>query len=96
MMNKKGQVFWEILLAFGIIIVVSFFAAGFTKLFFGDLNGFFLFLGYLFLLCGIVFSFIPDLNVTYKGVVVGGAAAVVFFFLSWLIPKISNIIPPFP
>ena len=38
-MNKKGQVFWEILLAFGIIIIVSFFAAGFTKIFFSDLNG---------------------------------------------------------
>ena len=95
-MNKKGQVFWEILLAFGIIVIVSFFAAGFTKVIFSDLNGFFLFLGYLFLLCGIVFSFMPDLNVTYKGVVVGGAAAGVFFLLSWVIPKISVIVPPLP
>lgn len=73
-----------------------FFAAGFTKLFFSDLNGFFLFLGYLFLLCGIVFSFMPDLNVSYKGVIVGGGAAVVFFLLSWLIPKMSSLVPPLP
>ena len=90
-MNKKGQVFWEFLIAIFIIVVISLLFTGITKLFFENLNGYLLFLGWIFLLCGIVFSFVPDVNVGYKGIVIGGGAAAIFFFLAWLIPKITAI-----
>lgn len=91
-MNKKGQAFWEILLALAVVFIISLVATGITKLFFTGLNGYLLFLGFLFLFCGIVFSFVPDMNVSFRGIAVGGAAAAVFFFLAWLIPKL----PKFP
>lgn len=91
MRNKGGQGFIEIMIAFAIILLVALVATGITKLIFWGLNGYLVFLGYLFLLCGIAFSFLPHLNVGFKGIVVGGAVCAVFFFLAWLIPKITSI-----
>ena len=90
-MNRKGQVFWELLLAIFIVVIASLFCTGLIKLFFGGLHGYLLFLGWLFLFCGIIFSFVPQLDVGIKGIVVGGGAAAVFFVLAWLVPKIGTV-----
>ena len=90
-MNRKGQVFWELLLAIFIVVIVSLIFTGLTKLFVENLNGYLLFLGWLFFLAGIIFSFVLHLDVGFRGIIVGGGAAAVFFILAWLVPKICAI-----
>ena len=87
-MNKKGQS--EILvmvILFLIIFLLSGVFTGLVKLFAPSLNGFFLFLGFLFLLFDVLFGLSSDSGFSGGGVVIIGGAALVCFFLAWFLPS---------
>lgn len=90
-MDNKGQTFIEAVVALIIIFAVSIFLSLITTLFYDGLIEFFVFLGWLFLLCTIVFGFVLDMNVGNREIFISGGASAVFFFISWAIPKMSSI-----